>query len=121
MTKRVVLPRIPCHLAKALAKHATRLRITPRAGQRLLTYDELRRLSGQSFAVVGIGQHLQRIVDALYERGLPHGLTLLVWSKEGKIDYGAGEWYGITPQNALEHRKQVVDYDWSRVEFAEAQ
>jgi hypothetical protein len=120
VTGRVVLPPIACRLALALAAHARQLKEAPRARQRLLTYDELRRCSGQSFAVVGIGQHLQRIVDALHDQGLPYGLTLLVWSKEGRIDYQAGEWYGISPENSLEHRRRAVEFDWSGVEFVES-
>jgi hypothetical protein len=86
-----------------------------------LTYTKLREQSGASFAMIGIGKYLDEIMLAIHSPDAPEkmrGLTLFVTNADGFIDYKAGDhWFDITAKNAMEYRKDVLEQDWSDVEF----
>lgn len=85
-----------------------------------LTYTQLVEQTGARLALVGIGNFLDEIMDAIHAPGVPptlRGLTLFVTNAKGQIDYTGDHWFGITRQNALQHRKAALDHDWSDVAF----
>jgi hypothetical protein len=87
-----------------------------------LTYSQLVDQTGAKLALVGIGNFLGEVMVAIHAPDAPdamRGLTLFVTPRDGQIDFskGAEEWYGITPKNAPQFRKAVLDFDWSDVEF----
>lgn len=85
-----------------------------------LTYAQLAKQTGARLALVGIGNFLDEIMDAIHAPGVPpalRGLTLFVTNAKGQIDYTGDHWFGITPQNALQHRKAALDHDWSDMAF----
>lgn len=87
-----------------------------------LTYTQLVEQAGAKLALVGIGNFLGEVMVAIHAPEVPEalqGITLFVTPKDGQIDFskGAEEWYGITPRNAPQFRKSVLDFDWSDVAF----
>ena len=85
-----------------------------------LTYGQLREQTGAKLAMVGIGNFLDEIMEAIHAPEAPEGirgLTLFVTNANGDIDYGGDHWFGITSKNAMPYRKAVLKQDWSDVEF----
>jgi len=87
-----------------------------------LTYTQLVEQTGAKLALVGIGNFLGEVMLAIHAPEVPEalqGITLFVTPKDGQIDFskGAEEWYGITPRNAPQFRKAVLDFDWSDIAF----
>ena len=85
-----------------------------------LTYTRLVEQTGAKLALVGIGNFLDEIMQAIHAPEVPEGmrgLTLFVTNANGEIDYRGDHWFGITARNALLYRKAVLDQDWSDVEF----
>lgn len=88
-----------------------------------LTYTQLVEQTGARLALVGIGNFLDEIMDAIHAPSVPpglRGLTLFVTNAKGQIDYRGDHWFGITPQNALQYRKSVLDQDWTSIAFVSA-
>ena len=62
-------------------------------------------------------------MDAIHAPDVPdvpekmRGLTLFATDKSGTINYSTDKWYGITAKNSMQHRKDVLDFDWSDVAF----
>ena len=87
---------------------------------RYLTYTQLVEQTGARLALVGIGNFLDEIMEAIHAPEAPEGmrgLTLFVTNAKGDIDFGGDHWFAITPKNAMQFRKAVLDHDWSDVEF----
>ena len=87
-----------------------------------LTYTQLREQTGAQFAMVGIGQFLGELMEAIHTPDMPkamRGLTLFVTPVGGTIDYtkGSDDWYGINTTNSPRYRAAVLDQDWSEVTF----
>ena len=85
-----------------------------------LTYTQLVRETGARMALVGIGNFLEELMHAIHDPEVPEatrGLTLFVTDKAGSINYGTDAWYGITAKNAMQYRKDVLEFDWSDVTF----
>lgn len=85
---------------------------------RYLTYTDSIRSTGATVIPRGIGLHLDHVMDAIHAPGAPEklrGLTLFVTDVSGVIDYSGDRWRAA--QNALQYRKDVLDQDWSDVEF----
>jgi hypothetical protein len=85
-----------------------------------LTYTQLREHTGAKLAMIGIGNFLDEIMDAIHVPGVPEkmrGLTLFVTDVSGVIDYRGDRWFDITAKNAMQYRKDVLEQDWSDVEF----
>lgn len=85
-----------------------------------LTYTQLRDQTGARLAMVGIGNFLDEIMEAIHAPEAPEGmrgLTLFVTNANGEIDYAGDHWFAITAKNALQYRKAVLEQDWSDVEF----
>lgn len=90
--------------------------------QPYLTYTQLVDQTGAKLAMVGIGNPLDEVMTAVHEPGVPkkmRGLTMFVRPKNGEIAYGTGnhDWRGIDAKNVMQYRKDVLDHDWSEVEF----
>lgn len=88
--------------------------------RRYLTYTQLVRQTGAKLALVGIGNFLDELMVAIHAPEAPEamrGLTLFVTDKSGSINYSAEGWFGITAKNAMQYRKDVLDFDWSDVAF----
>jgi hypothetical protein len=88
----------------------------------LLTYTQLVELSGAKLAMIGIGNPLDEVMQAVHAPNAPknmRGLTMFVRPKSGEIAYGAGrhDWHGINATNVKQYRKDVLDYNWEGVEF----
>ena len=87
---------------------------------RYLTYTQLREQAGAKLAMVGIGNFLDEIMEAIHAPEAPEGmrgLTLFVTNAGGEIDYSGDHWFEITAANAIQYRKAVLEQDWSDVEF----
>lgn len=87
---------------------------------RYLTYTQLREQSGAKLAMVGIGNFLDEIMEAIHAPGATEGmrgLTLFVTNANGDIDYSGDHWFEITPKNAMQYRKAALEQDWSDVAF----
>ena len=87
---------------------------------RYLTYTQLVEQTGAKLAVVGIGKYLDEIMDAIHAPTTPErmrGLTLFVTDVSGVIDYSGDHWFDITAKNSMQYRKDVLEQDWSGVEF----
>ncbi|MGV8987600.1 MAG: hypothetical protein ACOH2H_15110 [Cypionkella sp.] len=87
---------------------------------RYLTYTELIEDKGATVIPIGIGQQLDHVMDAIHSASVPEkmrGLTLFVTDVSGVIDYGGDHWFDITTANSINYRKDVLDQDWSDVEF----
>lgn len=87
-----------------------------------LTYTQLVEQTGAKLALVGIGNQLDEVMDAIHAPDVPdamRGLTLFVTDKTGSIAYDTSkhDWRGITAQNAPQYRALVLAQDWSDVEF----
>lgn len=85
-----------------------------------LTYTQLVEQTGARLALVGIGNFLDEIMEAIHAPDAQEpmrGLTLFVTDKTGSIKYGTDRWFGITAQNAMQYRKAVLEFDWSDVAF----
>jgi hypothetical protein len=85
-----------------------------------LTYTRLVEQTGAKLAMVGIGNFLDELMIAIHAPGSPEkmrGLTLFVTDKNGVIAYGKDRWFGITAQNAMQYRKEVLQQDWTEIEF----
>lgn len=85
-----------------------------------LTYTQLVEQTGARLALVGIGNFLDEIMEAIHAPDAPEpmrGLTLFVTDKSGSIQYGTDRWFGINAQNAMQYRKAVLEFDWSDVAF----
>lgn len=85
-----------------------------------LTYSELIETTEATVIPRGIGQQLDRVMDAIHALGVPEnlrGLTLFVTDASGVIDYSGDRWFDITAKNAPAFRKDVLDFDWSDVTF----
>lgn len=85
-----------------------------------LTYTQLREQTGAKLAMVGIGNFLDEIMEAIHAPEAPEGmrgLTLFVTNANGDIDYSGDHWFEITAKNAMQYRKAVLELDWSDVEF----
>jgi hypothetical protein len=87
-----------------------------------LTYTQLVEQTGAKLALVGIGNFLDEVLTAIHAPGVPEklrGLTLFVTDKTGTIAYGTGkhDWRGITAKTAPQYRKDVLEQDWSEIEF----
>ena len=87
-----------------------------------LTYTGLVEETGAKLAVVGIGNFLEEIMEAIHAPGIPEamrGLTLFVTDMSGRIDYVSdpAAWREITGRNSLQFRQAVLDHDWADVEF----
>ena len=85
-----------------------------------LTYTQLVEQTGAKLALVGIGNQLDEVMEAIHAPGVPdtmRGLTLFVTDKTGSIAYDTSkhDWRGITSQNAPEYRAAVLAQDWSDV------
>ncbi len=90
-----------------------------------LTYTQLVELTGAKLALVGIGNFLDEVLTAIHAPSVPEklrGLTLFVTDKTASIAYSTGkhDWRGITAKNAPQYRKDVLEQDWSSVEFEAA-
>ena len=86
-----------------------------------LTYTQLVEQTGAKLALVGIGNFLDELMEAIHAPEASEamrGLTLFVTDKSGSIKYGTNGWFGITAKNAVQYRKDVLDFDWSGVTFA---
>lgn len=87
---------------------------------RFLTYTELIEKTGATVVPIGCGQQLDHVMDAIHAAGVPEklqGLTLFVTDVSGVIDFSVDRWRDITKANSMHYRKEVLDYDWSGVEF----
>ena len=87
---------------------------------RFLTYTDLIENTDATVIPIGIGQQLDHVMDAIHAAGVPEklrGLTLFVTDVSGVIDYGGDHWFDITAANSMRYRKDVLDQDWSDVEF----
>lgn len=87
---------------------------------RYLTYTELIENTGATVIPIGIGQQLDHVMDAIHAASVPEklrGLTLFVTDVSGVIDFSGGRWRDITKANSMDYRKEVLDQDWSDVEF----
>ena len=85
-----------------------------------LTYTKLREQTGAKLAMIGIGNFLDEIMLAIHAADAPEkmrGLTLFVTDVSGVIDYRGNRWFEITAKNAMQYRKDVLEFDWSGVEF----
>ncbi|MCC5975571.1 MAG: hypothetical protein JJT81_16180 [Rubellimicrobium sp.] len=87
-----------------------------------LTYTQLVEQTGAKLAMVGIGNPLDEILTAVHEPDVPEkmrGLTMFVRPKNGEIAYGSGshDWRGINAKNVMHYRKDVLEHDWTGVEF----
>ena len=85
-----------------------------------LTYTQLVEQTGARLALVGIGNFLDEIMDAIHAPGVPPGLrgvTLFVTNAAGQIDYRGDHWFDITPGNALQYRRAVLEQDWAGITF----
>lgn len=85
-----------------------------------LTYTRLRDQTGANLAVIGIGSFLDEIMAAIHAPEAPEkmrGLTLFVTDVSGVIDYTGDRWFEISAKNAMQYRKDVLEFDWSGVEF----
>lgn len=85
-----------------------------------LTYTQLVEHTGAKLALVGIGNFLDELMDAIHAPDAPtamRGLTLFVTDKSGSIKYSTDGWYGITAKNSVQYRKDVLEFDWSDVAF----
>ncbi len=90
-----------------------------------LTYTQLVEQTGAKLAMVGIGNPLDEVLTAVHEPGVHEnmrGLTMFVRPKDGEIRYGAGDhdWRGINAKNVMQYRKEVLEQDWTDVEFIAA-
>jgi hypothetical protein len=91
-----------------------------------LSYTQLVEQTCAKLAMVGIGNFLDEVMTAIHAPDAPEslrGLTLFVTDKTGFIAYGTGkhDWRGIDAKNAPQHRKAVLDHDWSDVAFTSAE
>lgn len=87
---------------------------------RYLSYTDLIEKTGATVVPIGIGQQLDHVMDAIHAAGVPEklrGLTLFVTDVSGVIDFSGDRWRDITKMNSMHYRKEVLDYDWSDVEF----
>jgi hypothetical protein len=87
-----------------------------------LTYTQLVEQTGAKLVPIGIGSFLDEVMEAIHAPGAPEalrGLTLFVTDKTGSIAYGGGnrDWRGIDAKTAPQHRKAVLEFDWSDVAF----
>lgn len=87
-----------------------------------LTYTQLVEETGAKLALVGIGNFLDEVMAAIHAPDVPEklrGLTLFVTDKTGSIAYGTGkhDWRDITAKTAPQYRKDVLEQDWSELEF----
>jgi len=90
--------------------------------QPLLTYTQLRTVTGAKLAMIGIGNPLDELMQAVHGIGVPEamrGLTMFARPVGGEIRYGAGDhdWHGITARNVAGYRAAVLKQDWSDVAF----
>lgn len=91
-----------------------------------LTYTQLVEQTGARLAMMGIGNPLDEAMQAVHAPGVPEkmrGLTMFVCPKNGEIAYGAGkhDWHGINAKNVMQYRKDVLDHDWTGVEFVSSE
>jgi len=87
-----------------------------------LTYSQLQEQTGAKFAMVGIGQFLSELMEAIQSSDTPKEvrcLTLFVTPVGGTIDYtkGSDDWYGINTTNSARYRAAVLEQDWAEVAF----
>ena len=86
--------------------------------ERFITYQDLSNSIGG--VPLGMGHVLSDVLADLKSNDLPRGLTLFVTTADGKIKYDkSDEWehYDIGPHNSLKLRKEVMAFDWSKVDF----
>ncbi len=114
-------------LGNGLIAHVRRLQEFRKKNGKLptspyLTYTQLVEQTGARLAMMGIGNPLDEAMQAVHAPDVPEkmrGLTMFVRPKNGEIAYGAGkhDWHGINAKNVTQYRQDVLEQDWSGVEF----
>lgn len=89
-----------------------------------LTYAEMMKDNDATGIPIGIGNDLERLLEALEGAKLPVGLTLFVVPKRGTLgdllDVEGFTKRGINMATLTTFRRETLDHNWSGVTFAKA-